>query len=108
MNLERIIMIWGGNHSVRVANAAKIIAENIKELEPERAYILGLFHDIGRSLTKADLQHVTEGYNFMMELGYSDCPAEDYEHLKRYLEDCKYDDYDKLIQLWQNGKQFLI
>ncbi len=110
------------NHSVQVANAAKVIAENIVELQPERAYILGLFHDIGRSFTKGEMQHVTEGYNYMMQLGYSDCARicythsfqvksldsysgkhdcemKDYENLKRYLDDCEYDDYDKLIQL---------
>lgn len=38
---------WG-DHSRNVALAAKNIAECCPSLDPEKAYILGLLHDIGR------------------------------------------------------------
>ena len=35
-------------HSIYTAQAAQIIADNCKELDSEKAYILGMLHDIGR------------------------------------------------------------
>ena len=35
-------------HSLRVAAVAKTIAEIIPRFDPERAYTMGLLHDIGR------------------------------------------------------------
>ncbi len=35
-------------HSINVARAAQLIAERHPDLDPDRAYILGLLHDIGR------------------------------------------------------------
>lgn len=35
-------------HSINVAEAAKLITEQIDDLDSELAYILGLLHDIGR------------------------------------------------------------
>ena len=38
---------WG-NHSRVVAHCAEKIARECKDLDPDKAYILGLLHDIGR------------------------------------------------------------
>ena len=38
---------WG-NHSQIVAYCAEKIAENCPDLNPDKAYVLGLLHDIGR------------------------------------------------------------
>ncbi|MBE5831525.1 MAG: HDOD domain-containing protein [Butyrivibrio sp.] len=40
-------------HSINTGVAAKNIAEKIPGLDPEKAYIVGLVHDIGRRVGKA-------------------------------------------------------
>jgi HD superfamily phosphodiesterase len=35
-------------HSIMTARAAKAIANLIESLDPDRAYNLGLFHDVGK------------------------------------------------------------
>lgn len=112
---------WG-NHSRVVAHCAEKIAGAYGELDPEKAYILGLLHDIGRKFGVRHLGHVSAGYSYMMELGYDEAAkiclthsfqrksTDDYvgrfdttdEELKLIhtaLAEVTLDDYDRLIQL---------
>lgn len=59
---------WG-NHSRTAAHCAEKIAE-YSEKYSEKAYVLGLLHDIGRKFGKRHLGHVSDGYSYMMSLGY--------------------------------------
>lgn len=52
---------WG-NHSRVAAHCAERIAELCEELDAEKAYILGLLHDIGREFGVRHLAHVSDGY----------------------------------------------
>jgi len=111
---------WG-DHSRMVAKCAQRIAVSCG-MDGEKAYILGLLHDIGRRYGVTHLAHVTDGYKYLIELGYDeaakvcithsfgvknidnyignrDISQEDYELLLRLIETYEYDDYDRLIQL---------
>ena len=50
---------WG-NHSRIVACCAEKIAENCADLNSDKAYVLGLLHDIGRKIGK-DIYSLVEG-----------------------------------------------
>jgi len=112
---------WG-NHSRTVARCAEKIAVQCKDLDKEKAYILGLLHDIGRREGVTYLAHVIDGYRFLMEFGYEeaakicithsfsipdikcyigkiDVTKEEYQMIKRLILEYHYDDYDRLIQL---------
>ncbi len=112
---------WG-DHSRVAAHCAQRIAQNCHGLDPEKAYILGLLHDIGRKFGTRHLGHVTDGYRYMMALGYDeaarvcmshsfhtqnledyignkDVSAEELHLIESQLEQMVYDDYDRLIQL---------
>ena len=39
-------------------------------LDSEKAYVLGLLHDIGRKFLVRDLGHIYYGYKYMLSLGY--------------------------------------
>ncbi|MGH4124301.1 MAG: HD domain-containing protein [Clostridium sp.] len=115
-------------HSIFTAEAAKLIAENCKELNSEVAYVLGLLHDIGRrgglpnGITT--IGHLLGGYNYSKKLGYDllakicithSCPTksiydieevvnkkcsdEEYKFVEDYFNKVEYNDYDKLVQL---------
>lgn len=109
-------------HSEHVANAAQIIAKRIEGLNDNRAYIMGLIHDIGRIEGIAQDRHTIDGYNFLDSKGYRklaricithcfpnkninsnigiwDCNENELEFIKTFLMNCEYDDYDRLIQL---------
>ncbi len=109
-------------HSELVGNAAKIIAKKIDNLDENKAYIMGLIHDIGRTAGIAEERHTIDGYNFLKEKGYEDlaricithcfpnknikanigiwdCSENEYKFIKNFLLNCEYDDYDRLIQL---------
>ena len=109
-------------HSVNVANAAKLIAERCPELDPDKAFVFGLLHDIGRRFGVSYLAHVYDGYHYLLDLGYNEAARialthsfnlmvlEDYigkfdisiekqEELRSLLASTKIDDYDLLIQL---------
>ncbi|MBR4776963.1 MAG: HD domain-containing protein [Lachnospiraceae bacterium] len=112
---------WG-NHSRTAAHCAEKIAM-YSGLDPEKAYIIGLLHDIGRKFGVRHLGHVSDGFSYMMSLGYDEaariCLTHSFQNndsLKDYvgkrdtseeetqliLENLKktvYDDYDRLIQL---------
>lgn len=91
-------------------------------MDAEKAYVLGLLHDIGRKFGVRHLGHVSDGYRFMMSLGYDeaakiclthsfnnhtvdeyigklDVSEEEMEMIKTELARTVYDDYDRLIQL---------
>jgi hypothetical protein len=115
---------WGA-HSRNVAAAARAIAERDDRLEPERAYVLGLLHDVGRRTGGpgvADVRHILDGYAFMRVLGFEEsariclthsfpikdvdafaspwqCPAEEKRLAQEYLDGIEYTPYDRLIQL---------
>ena len=107
-------------HSVNVGIAARNIAEKISRLNPEKAYITGLLHDIGRRVGIVDIPtHVYEGYRYCMEKGWDEaariCMTHSYlrmreefafepdsareKAIKAYILNCRADDYDRLIQL---------
>ena len=109
-------------HSLVTADNARRIAERISTMDPEKAYIMGLLHDIGRREGITGMLHVIDGYNYMMQLGdpdlaviclthsfasqnvehfegKHDCSAEQKAFIKDFVEKRVYDDYDKLIQL---------
>ena len=111
---------WG-NHSRVAACCAQKIAEKAG-LDGEKAYILGLLHDIGRKFGVKHLGHVYDGYHYMMELGYGEvariCLTHSFNQpvlevyigrfdiseaqqaqLQQLLDGLEYDDYDRLIQL---------
>ena len=111
---------WG-DHSRIAADCAKKIAA-AAGMDGEKAYVLGLLHDIGRRFGKGHLAHVYDGYRYMIDLGYENaariclthsfnCPTlevyignfdvsqEKQQELQLLLENLVFDDYDRLIQL---------
>ena len=111
---------WG-NHSRVAAYCAKHIAA-AAGLNEEKAYVLGLLHDIGRKFGIKHLAHVYDGYHYMLSMGYTDaariclthsfcCPKLDVyignfdiscqqqDEIQMLLDHLNYDDYDRLIQL---------
>lgn len=109
-------------HSVHVAQAAHLIAERHPTLDPARAYILGLLHDIGRRAGKTGMRHVIDGYLYLNALGFTgaarialthsfpyqhphavfgdwDCTEAEFQMLSDALLSVTYDDYDRLLQL---------
>lgn len=111
---------WG-DHSRVAAMCAEKIAKAVG-LDPEKAYVLGLLHDIGRKFGVTHLAHVHDGYRYMMSLGYPEaariclthsfcCPRldvyigrldisqEQQSELQALLDGIIFDDYDRLIQL---------
>ena len=107
-------------HSVNVGIAARNIAEKVPRLDPEKAYIVGLLHDIGKRAGVVDIPtHVYEGYLYCMGKGWDEaariCMTHSYlrmrdrfggepesekeKFIRSYIENCRADDYDRLIQL---------
>lgn len=62
---------WG-NHCRVAAHCAERIAQACGDLDVNKAYILGLLHDIGRKFNVRHLGHVADGYSYMMSLGYDE------------------------------------
>lgn len=112
---------WG-DHSRTAAHCAEKIAQACADMDPEKAYILGLLHDIGRKFGVRHLGHVSDGYTYMMSLGYDeaakvclthsfnnkrvdeyigkvDTTQEEYLLIQTRLAAVDFDEYDKLIQL---------
>lgn len=109
-------------HSLVTADNARRIAEKVPGMDPEKAYIMGLLHDIGRREGVTGMRHVIDGYDYLMSLGqpelaviclthsYASKDAEHFEgkhdcthaqmaFIQNFLETHEYDNYDKLIQL---------
>lgn len=108
-------------HSRNVAKCAEVIAVHA-DLNPDKAYILGLLHDVGRRAGIGQLEHVYYGWKYMMEKGYPavakvclthsynthrfeddmakiDVEPKQVDEVKAALAGYEYDDYDRLIQL---------
>ena len=62
---------WG-NHSRVAAHCAESIAAACSDMDANKAYILGLLHDIGRKFGGRHMGHVYDGYTYMMSLGYDE------------------------------------
>ena len=62
---------WG-KHSLTAAHCAEKIAAACGDMGAEKAYVLGLLHDIGRKFGVRHLGHVSDGYAYMMCLGYDE------------------------------------
>ena len=111
---------WLG-HSLTCAHCAEHIAYHAG-MDPDKAYVLGLLHDIGRKFGKRHLGHVSDGYTYMMSLGYDDAARICLSHsfndkdinayvgnfdtgeaetklIREKLAEAVFDDYDLLIQL---------
>ncbi len=109
------------SHSYNVARLAEKIA-NKADMDSEKAYVVGLLHDIGRRNGTMQARHAIEGFNYLTNIGFIDgaricmthtfqykdieavydtwdCTAEEKQFIKNYLDNITYDDYDKLIQL---------
>ena len=110
------------NHSRVAAHCAEKIAMECNDLDSDKAYILGLLHDIGRKFGVRHLGHVSDGYTYMMSLGYDevaqiclthsfnnqttdeyigkfDTTDEELKMIQDVLKAVTFDDYDRLIQL---------
>lgn len=113
--------LWG-NHSRIVAFCAEKIAQECGDLDSDKAYILGLLHDIGRKFGVRHMGHVSDGYSYMMSLGYDeaakiclthsfnnqttddyignfDTTKEELDMIRNALKSVSMDEYDRLIQL---------
>ena len=109
-------------HSIHVARAAQLIALRHPAMDAERAYILGLLHDIGRREGRTGMRHVIDGYTYLNGLGFDatarvclthsfpyqnpravfgewDCTDQEFQAMSVALMSLRYDDYDLLVQL---------
>lgn len=109
-------------HSLAVGECARKIAEQCKDMDPEKAYVLGILHDIGRRFGITHMAHVTDGWRYLMESGYDEAARISLTHsfcdknienyvgnmdvsedtckkLQAFLNMTEFDDYDLLIQL---------
>lgn len=112
---------WG-RHCLTAAHCAEKIASACGDMDSEKAYILGLLHDIGRKFGTRHLGHVSDGYTYMKSLGYDevakiclthsfnnhtvdeyigkfDVSQEELTLIKTKLVETVYDEYNLLIQL---------
>lgn len=122
-------------HNRVAGECARKIASACDGIDEERAYVLGLLHDIGRREGIMDMKHILCGYSFMNSQGYvdsariclthsfpykdvgayngiNDCTEEETVFIKSFIESTEYDDYDRLIQLcdtisFPNGPTFM-
>ena len=104
-----------------MAQNAKLIAQRCG-LDAQKAYVMGLLHDIGRREGVSGIKHIFDGYAYMLEMGEKeiariclthsfplkdvqtyigayDCTEEQLAFLRDFLEHTEQDDYDRLIQL---------
>ncbi len=109
-------------HSENVARAAQIIAAHCPNLDAEKAYVLGLLHDIGRRNGTSAMRHTLDGYDYAMshgwdevariclthsfpvkdadaDIGKKDITPAQFDFLKAFLAKTTYDLYDQLIIL---------
>ena len=118
------------DHCRPAAECAEKIARNCSGLDPEKAYIIGLLHDIGRRIeTGTHFKHIVDGYECMMEYGYDevarvcmthsfqikniesyigkiDVPEEKSEMVRTFLNHIELDDYDLLMQSHSRKDRF--
>ena len=112
---------WG-DHSRVAAHCAETIARACGDMDADKAYVLGLLHDIGRKFGVSHMRHVSDGYSYMMSLGYDeaariclthsfagrtidgyvgrlDVNDQELAMIKTELSRADMDEYDDLIQL---------
>ena len=112
--LEHLPKWDGQNHVATLFN-------RLPGMDSEKAYVLGLLHDIGRKFGVSYLRHVSDGYSYMMSLGYddvariclthsfygtsidtyvgkNDTSEEETELIRTKLAETVQDEYDELIQ----------
>lgn len=115
---------WG-NHSRVDDHCAEKIALECDDLDANKAYILGLLHDICRKFGGRHLGHVSDGYSYMMSLGYDevakiclmhsfnnqstdeyigyfDTSKDELQMIQEALKSVSMDDYVRLIQLYDS------
>lgn len=116
--------LWIG-HSRYVGLACRNIAELCGNMNGEKAYILGLMHDIGRRVGIVSEKHLLEGYKYCISKGWEDVAKicithsfmiqdtktsigkwdiskEEFCFIRDFIASTVYDDYDRLIQLCDN------
>ena len=109
-------------HSISVANNARLIAQKVSHMDSDRAYVMGLMHDIGRRAGVTGIRHIFDGYDYMLSIGEPeiariclthsfpikdvrtffgkyDCTQNQLDFLQNSLSVNEFDDYDILIQL---------
>lgn len=59
-------------HSIVARECARKIASKCDNLNPNKAFIYGLLHDIGRRNGVFDMIHIYHEYQYMLEKGYED------------------------------------
>lgn len=110
------------DHSRYVALACCHIAGQCPGLDQEKAYVLGLLHDIGRRIGVVSEKHMIAGYRYCMKQGWEevapicvthsfmiqdietaigkwDVTDEEYAQTKQIVIESIYSDYDRLVQL---------
>jgi len=123
------LLNWAGSlnpgpwklHVLSAARAAETIAA-AAGLDPERAFVSGALHDIGRYEGPSYARHMTAGAKILREKGFDeiariclthsfpdhsvanyigkwDISPEEKAELSAFIESAEYDDYDRLIQL---------
>lgn len=97
---------WG-DHSRVAAYCAEKIARECEDLDADKAYILGLLHDIGRKFGVRHLGHVSDGYSYMMSLGYDEaaqiCLTHSFNNLTTDEYIGKFDTSDEELQMIQDA-----
>lgn len=112
---------WGDHSRVAAACAEKIAAA-CEDMDADKAYVLGLLHDIGRKFGGRHLGHVYDGWQYMLGLSYDepakiclthsfnlpdldsyigrhDITQEEEKQVADALANLEFDDYDRLIQM---------
>ena len=124
------LLRWAGHlnpgpwtdHGRVAARAAETIALHAG-MAPDRAYVSGLLHDIGRYEGVTSLRHVYAGYRLLTERGFpdvariclthsfplpllesyngdrGDCSPQEQAEIRAVVEGTPHDDWDALIQL---------
>lgn len=110
------------DHSRVTAQCAEKIARACQGMDADKAYVVGLLHDIGRKFGIKHLGHVYDGWQYMLELGYDevariclshsfnqgrlddyignfDITEQETEEIRQALSTMVFDEYDMLIQL---------
>ena len=118
---DRELPAWVA-HSLGAARVAEEIAKRVPGMDAERAYAAGLLHDIGRYQgVGTGMYHIIAGYKLLNEKGLPEMARislthsfypkeklnefarigteEEWEFVKKYINEAEYDDYDRLIQL---------
>lgn len=115
---DGLVLAWE-NHSRGAAKVAEEIAKKAG-MDADKAYAMGLLHDIGRYKLHAGMDHIILGYEKLMSEGLDEVAriclthsfnpkekvlavelsdAEKDKFVKEFVQKIEFDDYDRLIQL---------